>query len=367
MRQLAFIVVLVGVVSCLPTYPYHNVYPDVYPVHPGGIGGIFKGPGSETIIKGPDGSVITSEQKGGLVAVKPEVVATAPIVASAPLLSLQPQPVFVARQPIVVPQPHPILVAQPRPVIVDRAPIIVAEESPKIVAEHVLVGHKVITVPKQVKENSDLVGPSGTISIRGDDAVISGPASLTVKGDGVIADISKEPLTTVIKSAPVLAKTIVQETVVLPAPAVLHASPILTHSIASPAIVSGPKVLIEGPSAPSAVVAGPSVGPAVITGPRVASAAVIGPRVGPAFIDGPRVAPALVAGYAQSAPVLSHNVHYRPIVRPDTILTGAYEASLALPAATLPRDLVAATYGSSYLPHGNAAGYYAKPVYRGVL
>ncbi|XP_060531050.1 uncharacterized protein LOC132704807 isoform X2 [Cylas formicarius] len=34
---------------------------------PGGIGGIFKGPDSETIIQGPDGSVITSEQEGGAV------------------------------------------------------------------------------------------------------------------------------------------------------------------------------------------------------------------------------------------------------------------------------------------------------------
>ncbi|CAH1999602.1 unnamed protein product [Acanthoscelides obtectus] len=34
-------------------------------VHPGIIGGIFKGPNSETIIQGPDGSAITAEQIGG--------------------------------------------------------------------------------------------------------------------------------------------------------------------------------------------------------------------------------------------------------------------------------------------------------------
>lgn len=76
------------------------------------------------------------------------------------------------------------------PIIV---PDLIATHDPKIVEEQVIVGHKVISVPKKVEENTDLVGPSGTISTRGGDAVISGPASITIKGDGVVTDVEKQP------------------------------------------------------------------------------------------------------------------------------------------------------------------------------
>ncbi|VEN36119.1 unnamed protein product [Callosobruchus maculatus] len=51
-------------------------------IHPGIIGGIFKGPNSETIIQGPDGSAITAEQIGGAVEA-PDVLPSAAIVETA--------------------------------------------------------------------------------------------------------------------------------------------------------------------------------------------------------------------------------------------------------------------------------------------
>lgn len=55
-------------------------------LNPGGIGGIFKGPNSETIIRGPDGSEITSEQQGGAV-VQEDGLAAQPIVVAEPTVS----------------------------------------------------------------------------------------------------------------------------------------------------------------------------------------------------------------------------------------------------------------------------------------
>jgi hypothetical protein len=58
------------------------------PLHPGGIGGLYKGPNSETIIKGPDGSVITSAAVGGEVYSNVE-----PIVVPEPAVVQQVAPV----------------------------------------------------------------------------------------------------------------------------------------------------------------------------------------------------------------------------------------------------------------------------------
>uniref|UniRef100_A0AAR5P0L2 DUF4794 domain-containing protein n=1 Tax=Dendroctonus ponderosae TaxID=77166 RepID=A0AAR5P0L2_DENPD len=62
---------------------------DGFPIlNPGGIGGIFKGPDSETIIRGPDGSQISSEQTGGSI-VSPQGFA-GPIVAADAAISSEP-------------------------------------------------------------------------------------------------------------------------------------------------------------------------------------------------------------------------------------------------------------------------------------
>lgn len=44
--------------------PVRVVYKSLIP-HPGGIGGIFTGPNLDTVVKGPDGSVITYGNEGG--------------------------------------------------------------------------------------------------------------------------------------------------------------------------------------------------------------------------------------------------------------------------------------------------------------
>lgn len=101
------------------------------PVNPGGIGGIFKGPNSETIIQGPDGSIITSAVEGGEVHTKLE-------------------PIVVAEIPI--------------------------EQTPVQTVP-------VITVLKEEEPKSDLTGPSGRIVTQGSSAIVDGPASTTIAGE----------------------------------------------------------------------------------------------------------------------------------------------------------------------------------------
>lgn len=68
-------------------------------ISPGGIGGIFKGPNSETIIRGPDGSEITSEQKGGAV-VQEDILAAQPIVVAEPSVSTSTTSQFFSLKPV---------------------------------------------------------------------------------------------------------------------------------------------------------------------------------------------------------------------------------------------------------------------------
>ncbi|XP_068907698.1 calphotin-like [Tenebrio molitor] len=156
------------------------------PLHPGGIGGLYKGPNSETIIKGPDGSVITSAAVGG--------------------------EVYSNVEPIVVPEPA--VVQQVAPVV---APAVAAAP----VIETVAVAAPVV----ESRQSSDLIGPSGRILTHGSQSVVAGPASTTVTGPAVVAE-------TVVKGAPLVATPLVA-----PVSAVT-AAPIATISGASLAPIS---------------------------------------------------------------------------------------------------------------------------------
>ncbi|EFA02526.1 hypothetical protein TcasGA2_TC008231 [Tribolium castaneum] len=139
------------------------------PVHPGGIGGLFKGPNSETIIKGPDGSVITAAAEGGEV--------------------------------------H-----------TDLEPIVVAEE---VVPVEPVVPVEAVAVPAppvENKQSSDLIGPSGRIVTQGSQSIIAGPASTTITGPAVLAE-------TVVKGAPVVGTPIIGAAPVV-APIAVTAAPI---------------------------------------------------------------------------------------------------------------------------------------------
>lgn len=146
--------------------------------HPGGIGGIFKGPNSETIVKGPDGSIITAEDEGGAVKVGIEttvyVPEEIPIPAAAPVV-----PAAIA--PLVIQESVPIA----------AAPLIPVAQSVPITHQSVRIGTKrphiikteLIDAPfVEPNESSDLVGPSGSISTRGSSSIVSGPASTTISG-----------------------------------------------------------------------------------------------------------------------------------------------------------------------------------------
>ncbi|KAJ3631045.1 hypothetical protein MTP99_012201 [Tenebrio molitor] len=158
------------------------------PLHPGGIGGLYKGPNSETIIKGPDGSVITSAAVGG--------------------------EVYSNVEPIVVPEPA--VVQQVAPVV---APAVAAAP----VIETVAVAAPVV----ESRQSSDLIGPSGRILTHGSQSVVAGPASTTVTGPAVVAE-------TVVKGAPLVATPLVASvSAVTAAPIAVTGAPIATISGAS--------------------------------------------------------------------------------------------------------------------------------------
>lgn len=164
------------------------------PVNPGGIGGLFHGPNSETIIKGPDGSVITSAQLGGVIETRDKLE---PIVvqdvetAQAPLLVSEVSSVSTLSPPLseipsidITPQNniqlHGLLsnkqdISLPIPVAVQETPVVVNEK------ELHLIETEVVDAPDiEPNQNSDLKGPSGSISVRGSSSIISGPASTTI-------------------------------------------------------------------------------------------------------------------------------------------------------------------------------------------
>lgn len=148
------------------------------------MGGFFRGPNSETIIKGPDGSVITAEAQGGEVQTKldvqPIVVPEQPALVAAPIPAVSHatvalesvQPVAVPVQTVVQPV-APLAVAAP----VAIAPVALAVEEPHIIETELVDAPDV-----EPDQSSDLQGPSGRILTKGSKSIVSGPASTTISG-----------------------------------------------------------------------------------------------------------------------------------------------------------------------------------------
>lgn len=127
---------------------------DGFPIlNPGGIGGIFKGPDSETIIRGPDGSQISAEQNGGSI-VTSEGFASPIVVASEPQLEETGLP--------LPPNVKPIEIVRQDPHIIETEIVAAPDEEPE--------------------QSSDLKGPSGRIITKGSASIVSGPASTTITG-----------------------------------------------------------------------------------------------------------------------------------------------------------------------------------------
>jgi hypothetical protein len=210
------------------------------PLHPGGIGGLYKGPNSETIIKGPDGSVITSAAVGG--------------------------EVYSNVEPIVVPEPA--VVQQVAPVV---APAVAAAP----VIETVAVAAPVV----ETRQSSDLIGPSGRILTHGSQSVVAGPASTTVTGKMISSSHSRVNETflgpavvaeTVVKGAPLVATPLVAPvSAVTAAPIAVTGAPIATISGASLAPISLTPLAQIAPvsvtASPIATVTGAELAPISVT------------------------------------------------------------------------------------------------------
>ncbi|ERL92881.1 hypothetical protein D910_10187 [Dendroctonus ponderosae] len=131
---------------------------DGFPIlNPGGIGGIFKGPDSETIIRGPDGSQISSEQTGGSI-VSPQGFA-GPIVAADAAISSEPPLIDVEH------------ISSPLPV--DVKPIEIVQQDPHIIETEIVAAPDV-----EPEQSSDLKGPSGRIITKEPRKVIVAPARI---------------------------------------------------------------------------------------------------------------------------------------------------------------------------------------------
>lgn len=149
--------------------------------HPGGIGGIFKGPNSETIVKGPDGSIITAEDEGGAVKtgiqpiLVPEEKVITPIETTYEEAAIPAVAPFIVEKPVAVPIATALPVVEPLPVTYQNVKI--GTKEPHIVKTEFVAAPLV-----EPKESTDLVGPSGSISKKGSSSIISGPASTTISG-----------------------------------------------------------------------------------------------------------------------------------------------------------------------------------------
>ncbi|XP_030750643.1 mucin-2-like isoform X2 [Sitophilus oryzae] len=198
-------------------------------LNPGGIGGIFKGPNSETIIKGPDGSEITSEEQSGVI-IRDDALAKKPIIVAEPEIPIAPavpivreENVYVAG-PIVSSTALPILSSTPSfatlnqgyipesRVIIPEAPLppppgpLLTGEAygPEIYAPEVplevplapvelkpveiieqdphIIETEIIPEPEGIQSEKEfnLKGPSGSITTKGSGSIVSGPASTTI-------------------------------------------------------------------------------------------------------------------------------------------------------------------------------------------
>ncbi|XP_044748792.1 endochitinase A-like [Coccinella septempunctata] len=180
-------------INAAPSYP-------PLPVNPGGIGGLFRGPNQETIIRGPDGSEITSEQIGGAVQtearlepiVVPDQIAISSVTVSpSETISVSNNIEVASATPVVtIPENSvPSLNLSP-PVPIQTIPTDVSirtEQSaalPTFVAtaeEPHIIETELVDAPEvEPNQSSDLEGPSGSISVRGSSSIVSGPASTTI-------------------------------------------------------------------------------------------------------------------------------------------------------------------------------------------
>lgn len=152
-------------------------------MNPGGIGGLFRGPNSETIIRGPDGSEITSEQLGGAVhteaKLQPIVVPDQITISSVFPADAQGIDVSSAN--------HLVAISDRLEAPVPEAPItfsVPAVEGPTADREPHIIETELVDAPEiEPNQSSDLNGPSGSISVRGSTSIVSGPASTTISGD----------------------------------------------------------------------------------------------------------------------------------------------------------------------------------------
>lgn len=171
----------VGWISSIHSAPYD--YYGELPVHPG-VGGFFKGPNSETIVKGPDGSVITAAAEGGEVQtkvdLKPIVVAEA---APAPAAAVVAQPLpAVPLAPAVVETTKIVSTAVAAPIVTSVVEPIVTKVDIVPEEPHIIETELVDAPDVEPDQASDLIGPSGRISTKGSKSIVSGPASTTISG-----------------------------------------------------------------------------------------------------------------------------------------------------------------------------------------
>ncbi|XP_045479822.1 proline-rich protein 36-like [Harmonia axyridis] len=190
------------------------------PVNPGGIGGLFRGPNSETIIRGPDGSEITSEQIGGAVQTSPGLEPI--VVPDYPYDQVAVSSVAVAPSETIG-VPNNIEVAGPTLIqensgstlqlatIPQSSPIeVTAAEIPTLATtaeEPHIIETELVDAPEvEPNQSSDLEGPSGSISVRGSTSIVSGPASTTisepVRRIPTVALPIQEPTTLLLPPAP---------------------------------------------------------------------------------------------------------------------------------------------------------------------
>ncbi|XP_044255072.1 calphotin-like [Tribolium madens] len=216
------------------------------PVNPGGIGGLFKGPNSETIIKGPDGSVITSAAEGGEVHTNLE-----PIVVAEEVVPVEP---VVPIEAVAVPSP-----------------------------------------PVENKQSSDLIGPSGRIVTQGSQSIIAGPASTTITGSAVLAE-------TVIKGAPVVGTPVLSVAPAVVPVATVTAAPIAVSPV-SVTVPPSPLVLETDLVAPARI---SSVTPTSLN--VIATASVLPHYTATATVETVSSLP-VISSTAAPVPVAGYGVH----------------------------------------------------------
>ncbi|KAJ8977769.1 hypothetical protein NQ317_001680, partial [Molorchus minor] len=239
------------------------------PVHPG-VGGFYLGPNSETIIKGPDGSVITVEANGGSVQVPPEVK---PVLTAEPVLV---EPLASTSEVVSVPADtssaqaaanstsvdsvaaglsSATLVASPADQLSSSSAVAAALGSvypPAVPVEivqpdpHIIETEIVDALPVEPNQASDLVGPSGRITTSGSSSVISGPASTTIsEPTKVILATPTVPAVPILSGrAPLQAAPVVEIVEDIPRPTVppVLRPAILTATAVPPAQTIGPIV-----------------------------------------------------------------------------------------------------------------------------